>query len=162
MAQPIPLKLPPRDPKQELLVRLEEAPAEHAAALLDGYELLQQLHEHGVFSLIRGALGAGDKIIEVASEGANSDESIRAIRNLIILAKMLGSIDPEILQSVATAASESFGDAKSVDSHPPGAFSILGSFASADSRRGISLVTRFFQRLGSLLKPHSSPINHNS
>ena len=53
MAQPIALKLPPRDPKQELISRLEEAPAEHAAALLDGYELLQKLHEHGVFEIGR-------------------------------------------------------------------------------------------------------------
>src|SRR5580658_3713278 len=67
MAQPIPLKLPPRDPKQELLAKLENAPAEHAAALLDGYELLQQLHEHGVFTLVRGALGATDKLVEAVS-----------------------------------------------------------------------------------------------
>ena len=37
MAQPITLQLPPRDPKRELVERLEQAPAEHAAALLDGY-----------------------------------------------------------------------------------------------------------------------------
>ena len=30
--------------------RLEEAPIEHAEALLDSYELLQQLHDHGFFN----------------------------------------------------------------------------------------------------------------
>jgi len=42
MARPIPLNLPPRDPRQELRKRLEEAPIEHAEALLDSWELLQQ------------------------------------------------------------------------------------------------------------------------
>ena len=47
MAQPIPLELPPRDPREELIASaLKKRPSEHAEALLDSYELLQQLHEH--------------------------------------------------------------------------------------------------------------------
>jgi len=52
MAQPIPLDLPPRDPRKELLDRLESAPQEHAEALLDSYELLEQLHQAGILQLI--------------------------------------------------------------------------------------------------------------
>ncbi len=104
MARPISLELPPRDPREELRKRLEEAPIEHAEALLDSYELLQQLHDHGVLELLRGALGASDKLIEAAVDAANSDESVRAIRNAIILGKMLGSINPEVLQCFAIAA----------------------------------------------------------
>ena len=90
MARPISLELPPRDPREELRKRLEEAPVKHAEALLDSYELLQQLHEHGVFELLRGALSASDKLIETAVDAAKSDESIRAMRNAMILGKMLG------------------------------------------------------------------------
>jgi uncharacterized protein YjgD (DUF1641 family) len=81
MARPISLELPPRDPRQELRKRLDEAPIEHAEALLDSWELLQQLHDHGVLQLLRGALGASDKLIEIAVDAAKSDESVRAIRN---------------------------------------------------------------------------------
>ena len=42
MARPISLELPPRDPRQELRKRLDEAPIEHAEALLDSWELLQE------------------------------------------------------------------------------------------------------------------------
>jgi hypothetical protein len=76
MARPIPLELPARDPREELRKRLEQAPAKHAEALLDSYELLQQLHDHGVFELLRGALGASDKLIETAVDAANSGQSI--------------------------------------------------------------------------------------
>jgi uncharacterized protein YjgD (DUF1641 family) len=152
MAQPIPLKLPPRDPKQELLTRLEQAPAEHAAALLDGYELLQQLHEHGVFTLARGALGATDKLVEAASAGANSTEAIRAMRNAIILSKMLGSIDPELLQGIATAVDESLGSVKSVSREPPGTLSLLTGFTGPDHRRGLAFVSDFLKRLGAQIR----------
>jgi uncharacterized protein YjgD (DUF1641 family) len=148
MAQPITLKLPPRDPKQELLRRLEEAPAEHAAALLDGYELLQQLHERRVFDLARGVLGATDKLVETASERANSTESIRAMRNAILLAKLLGSVDPEFLQALSVAAGETFGDVKSVPAKPPGLLSLLSGLNSTNNRRGLALVMHFFRRLG--------------
>jgi hypothetical protein len=56
MARPISLELPPRDPREELRKRLEQAPVTHAEALLDSYQLLQQLHDHGVFELLRGVL----------------------------------------------------------------------------------------------------------
>ena len=92
MARPIPLELPPRDPREELRKRLDQAPLEHAEALLDSYELLGKLHEHGVFELLRGALGASDKLIETAVDAAKSDDAIRAIRNAIILGKILGAI----------------------------------------------------------------------
>lgn len=155
MAQPIALKLPPRDPKQELLTRLEQAPTEYAAALLDSYELLQQLHEHGVFTLARGALGATDKLVEAASAGANSAEAIRAMRNAAILVKMLGVIDPEFLQGISSSVGETFGDAKSVPANPPGLIPLLFGFTSADHRRGLALWMRFFKKIGARLNRNS-------
>ena len=152
MAQPIELKLPPRDPKQELLKRLEEAPAEHAAALLDSYELLQELHEHGVFTLVRGVLGATDKLVEVAAAGANSTEAIRAMRNAMILGKMLGSIDPEVLQGTCEAVSKTFGNARAVAYEPPSLFGLFTSFASRDLRRGMGLINSLLKNLAYQLK----------
>ena len=155
MAQPIPLKLPPRDPKQELLTRLEQAPAEHAAALLDGYELLQQLHEHGVFNLARGALGATGKMVESVSTGANSSESIRAMRNAIILAKMLGAIDPGLLQGVSSAVCETIGDTRRVESRPPGLFSLLWGLNKPNQRRGLAIMSRLLGKIGSTAGDHA-------
>jgi uncharacterized protein YjgD (DUF1641 family) len=152
MAQPISLKLPHRDPKQELLSRLEQAPAEHAAALLDGYELLQQLHEHGAFTMVRGLLGASDKLVEAASAQANTQESIRAMRNGILLAKMLGSIDPEVLEGTCAAVSQTFSNAKAVAYEPPSLFGLLTGFLSRDLRRGMGLINTLLKNLAYQLK----------
>jgi uncharacterized protein YjgD (DUF1641 family) len=148
MAQPIPLNLPPRDPRAELRSRLENAPAEYAEALLDSYELLQQLHEHGVFRLLRGVLGASDKLVETAVEAAKSEESIRAMRNAIILGKMLGSINPDLLEGIAVATGQTLGSYKKPVIEPPGLFSLLSQFRHRELRRSIALINRFLEALG--------------
>ena len=156
MARPIPLELPPRDPREELRKRLEQAPAEHAEALLDSYELLQQLHDHGVFELLRGALSASDKLIETAVDAAKSEESIRAIRNAMILGKVLGSINPEVLQCVATAASDTLGCYGKPVIEPPGLFSLLSQFRHKELRRSIALINRFLEKLGNQINLRGS------
>jgi uncharacterized protein YjgD (DUF1641 family) len=152
MAQPISLERPPRDARQELRKRLEEAPMEHAAALLDSYELLQQLHDRRVFELLRGALGASDKLVETAVDAAKSEESVRALRNVIILGKMLGSINPEILQGVAVAVGETLGCYEKPVIEPPGLFALLGQFRRKELRRSMALINRFLETLGNQIK----------
>jgi len=156
MARPISLELPPRDPREELRKRLDQAPVAHAEALLDSYELLQQLHDHGVFEMLRGALGASDKLIETAVNAAKSDEAIRAMRNAIILGKILGSINPDVLQGVATAASETLGCYEKPIIEPPGLFSLLTEFRHKELRRSMALLNKFLVALGNQIKLRGS------
>ena len=151
MAQPIGLEVMPRDPREELYKRLEQAPVQHAEALLDSYELLQELHDSGVLKLLRGALGSADKIMETAVEGAKSDEAIRGLRNAIILGKMLGSINPDLLQGIANAVTETLGCRKPVV-EPPGLFPLLAEFRHPELRRSIELINRFLEALGNQLR----------
>jgi len=152
MARPISLELQPRDPREELRKRLEQAPVKHAEALLDSYELLQQLHDHGVFELLRGALSASDKLIETAVDAAKSDQSVRAIRNAMILGKILGSINPDVLQGVAVAASETLGCYEKPIIEPPGLISLLSQFRHKELRRSMALVNKFLETLGQQIK----------
>jgi len=156
MARPIPLELPPRDPRAELRQRLEQAPVEHAEALLDSYELLQQLHDHGVFELLRGALSASDKLLETAVDATKSEEGVRALRNVILLGKVLGSINPEVLQCVTTAASQTLGCYEKPVIEPPGLLSLLSQFRHKELRRSIAFVNRFLENLGQQIKLRGS------
>src|SRR5712671_3334380 len=120
MARPIPLELPKRDPREELHSRLEKAPAEHAEAILAGFEVLQGLHDRGVLELLRGVLGGGDKILEIVVEATKTPEAIRGVRNLLIMTKTFGSIDPELLKKFAEAVPEALvGAAKAQEKEPP-------------------------------------------
>jgi uncharacterized protein YjgD (DUF1641 family) len=120
--------------------------------LLDSYELLQQLHDHGAFELLRGGLSASGKLIETAVDAAKSDESIRAIRNVILLGKMLGAINPEVLQSIAVALGETLGGVQKPVVKPPGLFSLLTRLRTKEVRQSIALLTLFLEKLGGQFK----------
>lgn len=148
MAQPISLETPPRDPRKELIARLEQAPVEHAEAILSAYEVLQGLHDRQVLEMLRGLLGADGKALKVAVEALNSPEGIRGIRNLIILAKTVASIDPVLLQVFAGALPQALAQAKSESSRPPGMWALLQRFRRKDSRRGLAVVNSLLETWG--------------
>ena len=151
MARPISLEIPPRDPRQELNARLEEAPKEHAEALLDSYELLQQLHDRGIFAALRGALCAGDSLVERITEAAKSPDAIAGMRNIIILGKMLVSINPELLQGLAVAVATTLDGAKAPAQDSPRLFALLKQFFSSGTRRSIGMLSQFLEELGNRL-----------
>jgi uncharacterized protein YjgD (DUF1641 family) len=152
MAKPIALEIAPRDAKKELLAKLEQAPAEHAAAILDSYELLQALHEAGVLELLRGAVSAKDQMVETAVNAAQSAEAVHALRNAIIWGRMMGSINPELMQCIANAVGETLGSERRPVIDPPGLFSLLGQFRRPELRRSVALINRFLETLGTRLK----------
>jgi uncharacterized protein YjgD (DUF1641 family) len=152
MARPISLEIPPRDARKELRTRLENAPQEHAEALLDAYELLQELHDHRVLEVLRGALSASDKLAESATRAVEAPQSVAALRNLIIIAKTLGSMNPDLVQCIATATSETLGSERKPVIEPPGLFSLLGQFRRKELRRSIALINRYLETLGHQLK----------
>jgi uncharacterized protein YjgD (DUF1641 family) len=100
MAQPIPLEIPPRNPRAELRSRLEDAPEQHAEAVLAAYEVLQELHDRGLLEIMRGALAASGEILEKVVDNTKTPEAIRAIRNLLFWRQILGSIAPEWFKGI--------------------------------------------------------------
>ena len=149
MARPIPLGLPKRDPREELHSRLEKAPAEHAEAILAGFEVLQGLHDRGVLELLRGVLDGGNKILEIVVEATKTPEAIRGIRNLVIMTKIFGSIDPELLKKLAEAIPDVLvGEAKAQETEPPGFWEVLHILRSKNLRRGLAVVNNLLEALG--------------
>jgi uncharacterized protein YjgD (DUF1641 family) len=152
MALPIAFEVKPYDPREKLREKVEAAPIEHAEALLESYELLQQLHRTGTLRALTGALGAGNQILETAVDAAGSCEAVSATRNAILLGKMLASINPEILKGIVVAVGETLGSYKKPVIEPPGLFALLSQFRHKELRRSIALVNRFLESLGNQIK----------
>ena len=136
MAKPIEIRPQPRNAREELQRRLDNAPVEHADAMLSLYELLQQLHDSGTLDLLRGAVGAGDEIVNHAVRLITQPESVRSIRNVLILAKLLGSIDPEILHKLSESVPAAVEQSRREE--PPSLWALLKRFRSEDSRRALA------------------------
>ena len=155
MAQPIPLEMPHRDPRVALQARLQDAPAEHAEALLAAYEVLQGLHDRGVFDLMRGALGSTDKLLDIAVTAAEAPGSLRAIRNLLLLINMLGEIDPAVLKAFTQAAPEALNMMVRKPERP-GLWALIKDFLwNQDFRHGMAAVNTMLEVFGRNLAGNS-------
>lgn len=91
---------PQEDVEQEVPQHLETAPDERAKAMQDAYAILQLLHEQGILELVKGALGSGEKVMELMNGVMESEQVVRTIRNLKTLAKLIGTVEPETLEKI--------------------------------------------------------------
>lgn len=149
MAVPILIKPATPESRSEIQERLDEAAIQHAAAILSAYKVLGTLHETGAFDILRASLGAGDTIVTKLATAANSQECINAVRNLVSLSKILGSIDPDILHSLADELSAQ--KPKESVAPPPSLWKAMRVFASRDSRRALVGSAAFLQAFGRAL-----------
>jgi uncharacterized protein YjgD (DUF1641 family) len=138
MAQPIPLYLPPRDPREQFSSRLQQAPLDHAEAVLAGYEVLQALHDRGVLELMRGTLGGSEKILEQLVAVGSGAQAIRATRNLLLLVTTLGEIEPGLLSDLTRAIPKALVQAHVEQRKPPGLVKLMSTFWNKDFRRGLA------------------------
>lgn len=148
MAQPIRFEVPARDPRVQLAARLQSAPLEHAEALLSVYEVVQGLHDRGVLELLRGVLGSGDAVVEGVVDAANAPESIRAVRNVLLLVNALGEIEPALLADVTRAVPVALTQACAEEARPPGLLKLLATFLKPDFRRGLAAANDLFVEIG--------------
>jgi uncharacterized protein YjgD (DUF1641 family) len=146
MAKPIPLDLPPRDPREELRAKLEQAPLEHAEAVLAGFKVLQALHDQGALDVLRGVLGGSDKIFEIIVETSKSPEVTRGIQNFLLLTKLFASIPPEVLTNLVNAVAAASN--RSDTDPPPGTLQLLGKLRNEESRRAIAVALDLLESLG--------------
>jgi uncharacterized protein YjgD (DUF1641 family) len=141
MAPPIPLKqTTPQDVRELQEKRLKDASLDHADAILSAYEVLQTLHESGALELLRGAAGARDALLEQLASVLSTPEAIQALRNLIVIGKELGRIDPN---SIKAAREEEPAAAK-----PPSLWQLVRRASSKDGRRGIAIAVGLLDALG--------------
>jgi len=144
MAQPIPLTVTPGGP--DPVERLDAALRTHSDAIISWLELLQLLHDRGVLDLLRGLVGAGDQLAGMATAALDSPDSVRAIRNFILLTKFFASIPPDVLSSLVRTATE--GAEREKSQNAPGILELLRRMNSENSRHAIAVTLDLLESVG--------------
>jgi uncharacterized protein YjgD (DUF1641 family) len=157
VANPIPFKFAV-DPKLELQHRLDEAPIEHAEALLVGYDILQRAHDNGLLDLVDGLVSGRDIIAAKLAEYAKLPGGIAAIRNLLAVGKILMALDPETLDQLSKSIVAATAEQKK-EAQPPSLWQLAKRATSEDSRRGLSFMTLLLGAIGKTLRA-TSPTAH--
>jgi uncharacterized protein YjgD (DUF1641 family) len=153
-----PIKFVPKsvDPKLELQRRLIAAPIEHAEALLVAFDLLEEAHRQGILDALHGAVGARNTIMGSLAAYSAEPVSINVIRNLLVLGKAFGSLEPEPISRVSKALFAATEEHKA-EKEPPSLWQLFKRIRTAQARRGLSLMTRMLAAIGAATDSEENP-----
>jgi len=132
-----------------LYEQLKNAPYQHAEALLNVYEILQELQDRGVLELAKGALGSSEKVLQILVNVVNQPEMIRGIRNMMILVKIADSFEPELLEGLEQAVQEGLTEARK--RKPLGFWQLVQKLLSQESRRVLVATATIVKSVGKRL-----------
>ena len=132
-------------PKQ--LASLETGePGHRTDAVGSAYALLQELHDAGVLDMLRGLVSARDEISGIATSVLNTPETIRALRNLLLLTTAFSSIQPEVLKSFAQALAT--GANRKSEHRAPSVTHLLWRMRDGNIRRVVAVMLDVLASLG--------------
>jgi uncharacterized protein YjgD (DUF1641 family) len=131
----------PVDSRGDLIRRVEQAPIEHAEAVLAAFDLLQRLHEKGLLDLLNGLLSAGDTVVDHVVDVVSSKEMVTALRIGLIFSNLLTLIDADALHAVIAEAGK----------ETPSLLALGKQAASKDARRGLATAVGLLNVFGAAL-----------
>ncbi|MBB6144443.1 uncharacterized protein YjgD (DUF1641 family) [Silvibacterium bohemicum] len=138
----------PANSREDLVRRIEDSPQTHADAVLEAFDLLDNLHKKGLLSALNGALGASETLINQAVDIVSSKEAVSATRIALMLGGLLSSVDANQV-SAALKGSE--------EEKPPSLLAIARLATSKDVRRGMATGLALLAVFGSALAGQKKP-----
>jgi hypothetical protein len=142
----------PPDSRLDLVRRIESAPREHAAAVLEAYDLLQRLHDTGALALLNGLLSAEDTVIAKVSDVASSRQAVTVLRIAMILGSALTSVDADRVHAAVSEA----------ETRTPSLWQLLRTACSKEVRQAAGLGLSLAQIFGASLLANKSSGSHGT
>jgi uncharacterized protein YjgD (DUF1641 family) len=128
----------PPDSRLDLVRRIENAPREHAEAVLEAYDVLQRLHDTGALALVNGLLSAKDTVIAKVSDVVSSEQAVTALRIAMILGGALTAIDADRVHAAL----------KDAETRTPSVLHLLRTACSKEVRQAAGLGLSLAQIFG--------------
>jgi uncharacterized protein YjgD (DUF1641 family) len=143
MAMPVEFReFTPKNSRNDLMRRLEQAPEEHAEALLAAYDLLQRMHEKGLIDIASGLLSASDTVIDKVADVASSTEVVNALRVVLMFTNLLKILDTERIHDLLS----------SPQSESPSLWALGQQAMSKDARAGMATAVGLLNVFGAALR----------
>lgn len=142
MATPVEFRrFTPRNSRDDLIRRLEQAPEEHAEALLCAYDLLQRMHEKGLIDVANGLLSASETVVDRVVDVVSSKQAVTALRVVLMMSNLLNSLDPDRLHALFSPS----------ESRAPSLWTVAKEAMTPDARRGMAAAVGFLSVFGAAL-----------
>src|SRR5215469_15145918 len=145
MAMPVEIReFTPQNSRNDLIRRLEQAPEQHAEALLSAYDLLQRMHEKGLIDIANGLLSASETVIDRAVDVVSSKQVVTPLRLVLMFSNLINKLDPDRIAVLLSAP----------EGKPPSLWTIGKDAMSEDARLGLATAVGLLKIFGSCLRQH--------
>ena len=99
-----------------------------------------------MLNLLRGLVGSGDELIGTITSAVDKPESIRAIRNFLLLTQFFASIPPDVLSSLVETVRA--GAEREKSHKAPGLLSLFARLRNEDSRHAMAVAMDLLEGFG--------------
>ena len=151
MSKQIEFTPPPLNPKPEFRNRVPGAIEKRAEALLAAYEFLEVARQCEAIDFFQGLISARATIMGQLAEYGSKPETVAALRNLIVLAKILSELNTEPLARLARELKGDGGN-NNGDDAPPSVWQLTKQIEHPDVRRGLHFLLRVTEAVGQSVK----------
>ena len=138
-------------------------PGEQAFTAQDDLNrLLETLHTSGTLRVLNGLVARFQDVMAVVLDGLNTDEGRNGLANLLVLAKLLGTIDADGLDRFVAALDRALAEAgERLDDadDAPGSLTVLKKLRQPEVRRGLDAALTLLGTLGSQLHDPQPPVH---
>lgn len=155
MAEPIKqIRFQEPDPakkREQDLLEVEEALLENKDAILEIMDIVGYLKQRGILDLAKGALGQGDKVLDVAVNTLNMPENKNTIKNLLLLAGTMGMINVTQLEPLLLKVNAGIAKVAENEHKEPqktGYFTMARALKDPEVNRSVTLLLDFLKGMG--------------
>lgn len=136
--------------REQDLKEIEASLANHKEAVLEAIDLLGNLHDRGILSLLNGLFSQGDEVLRIMVQEVNQPNNSRVLGNLLGLTGILGSIDIDRLKILTEKANNGLKEATETDAveEPGNVFELLKVLKDPEVNRSIGMLVQFLKGMG--------------
>ncbi|MGD6819038.1 DUF1641 domain-containing protein [Metabacillus sp. 113a] len=144
------LELSEEEKRKKELMEMQEALVDNKSAILESLKLMRHMEDKGILPLLNGLVGQGDKVLNVFVKATDKEENTNALRNLLLMVGMLGTINVKELEPILLKMNrgiERVAEQKDTDKKT-GLFELLKSLRDPEVNRAITLMLTFLKGVG--------------
>lgn len=136
--------------REQDLKEIEASLANHKEAVLEAIDLLGNLQDRGILSLLNGLFSQGDEVLRIMVQEVNQPNNSRVLGNLLGLTGILGSIDIDRLKILTEKANNGLKEATETDAveEPGNVFELLKVLKDPEVNRSIGMLVQFLKGMG--------------
>lgn len=137
--------------KKRDLMEIEDALLANKDSMLEVLEIISYLKNRGILDMVKGLLGQGDKVLDIAVNLANMPDNKNSIKNLLLLMGTIGMINVTQLEPILLKINAGIARVAEVEDKETEKTSYLGmarALKDPEVNRSITLLLEFLRGMG--------------